>query len=182
MNRALNEQDVPDICNRLLSKKSLTLEANRAKKDADLKMIEAQANLDEAKKIAEAAKLEEERLKGELEAGLQVSLDNLNNSQAGGGTPSVPNGAANAGLGPEVDPHQQPALPPHVQALAPVIATPRVIPTNNPAPGQLSQVEKARIAMEAERQKALEDFEANAEATAREEVPYIEANDFSFLR
>ena len=35
---------------------------------------------------------------------------------------------------------------------------------------------------EAERQKANADFEANAEAIAREEAPYVEANDFSFLR
>ena len=175
-------QDVPAICQRLLSKKRLTVEANRAKTEADLKMREAQANLETARKIAEAAKVEEERLQMELEAGLQVSLDNLNNGQAGGGTPSVPQGAADVGLGPAADPHQLPARPLHVQPLAPVIATPRVTNTPNPPPGQLSQVEKARIAVEDERRKALEEFEANAEAAAREEVPYNAAYDFSFLR
>ena len=46
----------------------------------------------------------------------------------------------------------------------------------------MSQVEKANLLREAERQKANADFEANAEAIARDEAPYVEANDFSFLR
>ena len=57
----MNSQDIPAICQRLLTKKRLTVEANRAKTEADLKMKEAQANLETARKIAEAAKVEEDR-------------------------------------------------------------------------------------------------------------------------
>ena len=130
-------------------------------------MKEAQANLETARKIAEAAKVEEDRLQMELEAGLEVSLDNLNNGPARGGNPSVAQGAADTGTGPAVDPLQLPARPLQVNPLAPVIAMPRVTNTPNPPPGQLSQVERARIAVEDERHKALEVYESNDNTGSR---------------
>ena len=73
LNRALNAQDVPEISQRLLAKKRLTAEAARAKADADTKMAEALATLETAKKRADEAKAEEERLQIELQAGIENS-------------------------------------------------------------------------------------------------------------
>ena len=162
----------------MLSRQALTQEALRAQKEAEQKIKEAQSNMEEAQKLVDAAKQEEERLKAQLNIGMRVTIDNLA-THPGGGPQRVANGDGGAGNEPQ---HPQ-AGPPHVPALAPIIiTTPRVNPIPNPDPTQMSQVEKANVLREAERQKANDDFEALAEARAREEAPYVEANDFSFLR
>ena len=139
--------------------------------DADKKMAEAVATLETAKKRSEEAKAEEYRLQMDLQAGMAASLLQLNNVQAGGGVPSGDQGAADAIPGPSVEPFHLPARQIPVTPLAPVIVMPRAINTPAPVqPGQQSQVEKARQAVEDECRRALEIYEANAEAQAREVV------------
>ena len=96
LQRALVEQDVHAICNRMLSRQALTQEALRAKKEAEQKIKEAQSNMEEALKLVDAAKQEEERLKAQLEVGMRVTIDNLAN-HPGGGPQRVPNGNGGAG-------------------------------------------------------------------------------------
>ena len=118
----------------------------------------------------------------DLEAGMAASLLQLNNTQAGG-VPGGDQGAADAIPGPSVEPFHLPARPIQATPLAPVIVMPR--PTTTPAPaqpGQQSQVERARLAVEDERRRAVEIYEANAEAQARDVVPYNPDYDFSFLQ
>ena len=178
LHRALVAGDVHDICSQMLARQALTQEALRAQKEAAQKIREAQANMEEAQRIVDAAKAEEDRLKGQLNIGMRDTMANLATTP-GGGPQRVVNGDGGAGNEPQ-PPH---AGHPHVPALAPIIVTtPRVNPIPNPAPTVMSQVEKANVLREAERQKANDDFEALAEARAREEAPYVEANEFSFLR
>ena len=67
LQRALVESDVQEICNQMLSKQAMTQEALRAQKDAEQKIKQAQSNMEEAQKLVDAAKQEEERLKAQLD-------------------------------------------------------------------------------------------------------------------
>ena len=64
-----------------------------------------------------------------------------------------------------------------------MIRLPRVNTAPTPGqPGQLSQVDRARQAVEEERRRALQAHEAAMEAQARDEVQYNPDYDFSFLQ
>merc|ERR1719483_963386 len=112
--------------------------------------------------MVEEAKQEEERLKAQLNNSTRVTIDNL----AGGGPQQVPNGDGRDGAEPQLHQEGPPRVP--VPALAPIITTPRVNPTPAQDPTILSQVERANLLREAEKEKADAEFDARAEAAAKE--------------
>ena len=182
LNRALNAQDVPQISQRMIAQKKLAAEASKAKAEADAKMAEAVATLETAQKRAEEAKAEEERLQGELQAGIENGLAQLHNDPNRGGLLTGVQVAA-AGDGPIGEILHLPARQVQAHPLQPVIRHPGVNTAQTTGqPGQLSQVDRARQAVEEERIRALQAHEAAMEAQARDEVQYNPAYDFSFLQ
>ena len=181
--REFTAQDVPVLSARIVAKKKLATEAAKASAVANAAVTEATLTMANAKHIADEAAAEEANLRDELRLGISRGLEALENAPSRGGL----NAGAPIGAAGDVQAGDSLTLPAQrdpANTLRPIIRQPDV---NIAQPGgqagepQLGQGDQAKIAVEAERVRALRQHEATMEARAREEIKYDANYDFSFL-
>ena len=142
LRRSLVESDVTSLVNQMVARQTVTLEAERAKREAEAQLLQAQSNKEAAEKVVHDAQMEEDRLQELLNNGMRNSIGSL----TGAGTTPNPNTGEQAGGVQQLNPENTARVA--GPALAPVVIMPKSNMTQAQNRNAMGAVEKANLLRE----------------------------------